>query len=79
MYKILGIENVDYVSKKTGNRVTGLRLHTVDGHEFDNTKGNRVLSVFVSTNIVNVSDIAVGDDVEIYYNRFGGVDEVRRA
>lgn len=77
MFRILGIETVDYVSKKTGNRVTGTRLHCMDGQSFNNTVGNRVYSIFVPSR-VNTSDLAVNDDVEVIYNRFGTCEDVRR-
>ncbi|HIQ74105.1 MAG TPA: hypothetical protein IAA51_06800 [Candidatus Cottocaccamicrobium excrementipullorum] len=77
MYRILGIETVDYVSRKTGNRVQGTRLHLQDGTAYEDTMGNRVLSVYVKP-AVNTADLALGDDVEVLYNRFGSVDDVRR-
>ena len=47
--KVLGIQFVDYVSRKTGNPVKGVTLHSCypDGQ----VKGEAVDSIFVSDNL----------------------------
>lgn len=41
MFEIIGIERLDYVSKKNGQRVRGTNLYCIDGSEYKNTIGNR--------------------------------------
>ena len=42
MFEIIGIERLDYVSKKNGQRVRGTNLYCIDGSEYKNTIGNRI-------------------------------------
>ena len=76
--KILGIQKVDYVSKKSGRQVTGTTLHGVvkDGRPQEGLTGERVESIFVSTS-TPLPKLAVDDEVNIFYNRYGSVDEVQ--
>lgn len=76
MYKVLGIEIVDYVSKKTGNRVKGTKLHCVSDLEKDNLIGNEVESFYISE-VIPLTDIDVGCTVNFFFNRFGSVSDVR--
>lgn len=79
IYKVLGIEPVDYVSKKTNNRVTGKNLHVCSDFSTKQIEkgcvGFRAESVFVKNDIC--SDVKVGDQVEFLYNRFGSVEEMK--
>lgn len=79
IYKVLGIEPVDYVSKKTNNRVTGKNLHVCSEFSVKQTErgctGFRVESVFVKNEIC--PDVKAGDQVEFLYNRFGSVEEMK--
>lgn len=77
MYCIVGIEKVDYTSKKTGREVKGTKLHllcAVD-EENENVDGQCVESVYVSEN-VPILGLNVGDSIEILYNKFGQVTQV---
>ena len=71
--KVLGIQFVDYVSRKTGNPVKGVTLHSCypDGQ----VKGEAVDSIFVSDNLGLdfLYQILPGDEVDIEYNNRGYV------
>lgn len=71
--EILGIQNVDYVSKRTNLPVTGMTLHTVFSDA--QVSGQAVDQIFVSDNL-NIPcrrDLAVGQTVDIEYNSKGRV------
>lgn len=63
---VLGIQNIDYVNK-TGKHVVGLKLFVsyVDSH----VDGRACLDVYISGE-VQISP-SVGDDIILFYNRFG--------
>lgn len=71
--KILGVQNVDYVSKRTNQPVSGITLHAVFSDA--QVKGQAVDQIFVSDNlhIPSRRDIAVGQTVDIEYNSRGRV------
>lgn len=78
MFEILGIEKVDYDSRKTGRRVQGTNLHCIVGEPSDRCQGQRVERLYVKQDI-DCSSLAVGDRIEVFYNRYGSVDSVRLA
>ena len=51
--KVLGIQSVDYVSRKTGNPVKGVTLHSA--FKDAQVEGESVSSIFVSDNLNPVS------------------------
>lgn len=73
LFEILGIENVDYTSRKTGRPVKGTNLHCIFSR--DGVSGNCVERLYVKESI-DCSMFSVGDHIEVYYNRFGSVDSV---
>lgn len=83
--KILGIRNVDYVSKKTGNRVQGVELHVVEPFAKDKGLGEVVDKIWLPQevwqrlNVVAAGDPAniIGKSAEFVYNKFGTVTDVR--
>ncbi len=80
MYCIVGIETVDYTSKKTGREVKGTKLHLLcPVDEKDETiDGQRVEEVYVSEEIP-VLGLNVGDSIDISYNKFGRVTKIEIA
>ena len=72
-FEIVGIELVDYVSKKTGNNVEGYRIYVQ--FEKENCQGFATDVIFVSKDVL--ANHTVGDEVEILYNKFGRVAEIR--
>ena len=80
MKKIIGIQPVDYVSRKTNKQVTGLTLHLT--FEDDRIRGLGTETVFVSTQSICYNDVAalpLGTEVNVYYNRYGSVEDIRPA
>lgn len=72
---VLGVENVDYTSSKTGRHVTGIRLHVA--YDKKGCDGVAVDNFFCKTAAFPDGVPSVGDDVEILYNRWGNVESVR--
>lgn len=63
---VMGVEKLDYISKKTNERVNGCIVYV--GQYIDNgTKA--VANVFVRN--AEVSDFPIGYECRVYYNRFG--------
>lgn len=71
--EIVGIENVDYESKKTGKRVEGFRLHVQ--FEKENCQGYATDVVFIAKDVLE--NFTVGDEVELLYNKYGRVASLR--
>lgn len=71
-YKVVGKENIDYVSKKTNKQIKGYTLHLTI--EKEKCEGVSVLSVFVSDELGSL--VEVNDEVELYYNQYGKVIKV---
>lgn len=71
--KVLGIQSVDYVSRKTGNPVKGVMLHS--SFKDAQVEGESVSSIFVSDNlnIKAVAEIRPGMLVDVEYNNRGYV------
>lgn len=79
--EVLGIEFVDYVSKKSGNAVTGVRLHLaedlVPGTSNGCGYGRATLAEFISRDKFNsVGDVTVGDNIRLIYNKYGRVSDI---
>lgn len=71
--KVLGIQSVDYVSRKTGNPVKGVTLHSA--FKDAQVEGESVSSIFVSDNLnlKCVAEIRPGMMVDVEYNNRGYV------
>ena len=71
--KVLGIQSVDYVSRKTGNPVKGVTLHSA--FKDAQVEGESVSSIFVSDNLnlKCISEIRPGMLVYVEYNNRGYV------
>lgn len=78
MAKIVGVEVVKYVSKKTNLPVEGYRLHLTEPINPNDGFGDKVETVFFSKEAVKnlipsddyVTD-AFGRDVRVLYNKYG--------
>lgn len=73
-FRVVGIEDINYISKKTNQQVTGKRIHYLSDIQ-KNGYGQKAENDYVSAEIAH--DVAVGDDIEIYYNRFGTVASIK--
>lgn len=74
---ILGVQKVDYVSRKSGHPVKGVTLHTK--FKDAQVEGESVSSIFVSDNLElpSVSGLKPGQLVDVEYNNRGFVCDVR--
>ena len=76
--KIIGLEKVNYVSKKTGQPVEGINLHTIGTSA--NVQGMAAERFFVSVRAEGiypiVNNLKPDDVVDIQFNRFGNVDAI---
>lgn len=77
--KVIGIADVNYTSKKTNQLVEGKTLHCIKKAERSEDIGELCETVFISKKsnaFDQVTKIKVGSDVNIYYNRYGAVDDI---
>lgn len=76
--EIIGIEKVDYVSKKTNQPVKGLALYTVERIDSKDGSGMRSERSYLSEDKAAAlpEPLKVGDDVTIVYNRYGSIATV---
>lgn len=72
--KVLGVESVSYVSKKTGHPVSGTRLHLSGPKK--GCDGVAVESCFCRSDAFQDGIPVPGDEVRVFYNRYGNVDSV---
>jgi len=79
LFRIVGIEKVDYTSKNTGDRVRGTNLYVhYPSEDRPGLQGERCDKLYVKE-AIDCSSLSVGDDIEVYYNRYGKVDMVHLA
>ena len=77
--KVVGIQLVSYTSRKTNQLVEGNTLHCVKKAERAGDVGELTETVFVSKNsnaYPQIAKINVGTEVDIYYNRYGSVEDI---
>lgn len=74
MSRVIGIQDVDYTSKRTGNRVLGKKIFFIDEIRSGGV-GYKADSIFVKLDMAN--DIHIDDNIDIIYNKFGSVIDVR--
>ena len=72
MYEVIGIEKVDYISKKTNKQVKGYTLHLC--YEKENCDGLAVVNEFVGEEYGK--DIKVNDKIELFYNKYGKINKI---
>lgn len=73
--KVIGMQVKDVVSKKTGNPYKAAILFVT--YESKNVTGLAAMQVYTTVDRVPV-DIALGDEVNVLYNRFGNVESVEK-
>lgn len=78
MKKVVGIQSVDYLSRKTNQPVQGVTLHLT--YQDSRITGVGTETVFVSAKATCYGDVVkipIGSDVDVFYNRYGSIEEVR--
>lgn len=80
MFEIVGIESINFTSRQTGDQITGTNLfvHYPQENNRPGLQGVRTDKLFVKS-AIDCSMFSVGDQVEVYYNRYGKVDSVHLA
>lgn len=78
MYKIVGIENVNYVSKKSGQPVVGMKLYLITDEAKNNLVGNSTTDLFVSAQVQGIPVLAPGDKVNLSFNQYGKVQAIEK-
>lgn len=73
--EIVGIQDVKYTSKKTGNEVRGQKLFFTFPDE--NIRGVGTDNVFLNRNNEIIPEPALPATAELFYNKYGNVDEIR--
>lgn len=83
MAKIIGVEVVNYVSKKTNKEVSGYRVHMTNPIDPANGEGDMCESAFLNSvaaqsilAVCPVLEDLIGHEVRVIYNRYGRVDEL---
>lgn len=80
-YKILGLQEIKFSNKETGEMIEGVKLHMVTDFEEDYVHGHTVLSQFFSNKRffekVNVgsADQLLGKTINIEFNQKGKVGD----
>lgn len=77
--RIVGKQDVDYVSKKTNQPVTGVTLHCVGKSERVN--GECVETIFVSGKspmFQQCVNFPLGTEIAVSYNRYGSVETIEK-
>lgn len=70
--QVVGIEFLDYVSKKTNKQVKGYNLHL--NYFKDKCDGLAVCTEFVNEELGK--DVKVLDKIQLFYNKFGKVSQI---
>lgn len=79
MYQLIGVQSVDYVSRKTNNQVTGVNLHCIVLGDGENLDGQAVERIFISSKSSAYNDVKslkLGCTFSMYYNRYGNVESI---
>ena len=77
MAKVIGYRFFDFTSKKTGKTYPACSLYLTE--DLLHGVGLMAYDVFLPSDRLGDYKPALGDDVRILYNRFGGVDSVVKA
>lgn len=75
--KLVGRENIEYTSKKTGELVTGVKLHCVG--KSDRIDGDACDIIFVSAKnpmYAQCLGFPLGSEIAVGYNRYGSVETI---
>lgn len=78
MIKLVGWKRIEYVSKKTGKEVKGCEFYYETEIDAETSEGVGVGSFYLSDERIDdlKCDLNVGFNYKIYYNRFGGIEEI---
>ena len=72
---IVGIEKLSYTNK-VGRLVEGVKVHC--NYEKNNCDGYACVTEFVKPKVFEESCVGTGDEVKIFYNRYGAVEHIQK-
>lgn len=78
IYTLIGIENVDYISKRTNKAVRGSNVY-LSRIMKENGRGQAVEKYYISAascSFDELDDLSIGSEVEIYFDKFGRVYKI---
>lgn len=75
-WAIIGIEFVEYVSKKTNKPVVGKKFHASRPIAEDKGEGYEVENFYCSSKMSAYANIGMGDDVKPVYNKYGVLEDL---
>lgn len=73
MYSLCGFEKVEYTNK-SGRLVRGVRLHC--NYSSERINGYGCETFFVPERVVVPSDLTLGDELDVFFSRYGSVASV---
>lgn len=75
-WAIIGVEYVEYVSKKTNKPVIGKKFHASRPIDEDKGEGYEVEAFYCSKKMSAYTCVGMGDDVKPVYNKFGVLEDL---
>ena len=75
-YNVEGIQKISY-KNKNNQQVEGTKYHC--NYEDRNVSGFAVDEIYVSNKRDDIPLIQIGDVIEVYYNKYGGIDKITLA
>lgn len=73
MFNLIGVRNVNFTDRVTGNQISGNTIYVTCPEE--NVLGVSGRKYFVS-NRIDISQISIGDNIEIFFNDKGKVQSI---
>lgn len=80
IYTLLGIEDLDYTSKKTGKQVQGCNIYVAE--QIKKGKGQKCINFYLSALsevYYDVHEVPIGSEIELHFNRFGNLIKIEEA
>lgn len=77
IYILLGVEDLDYVSKKTGKQVKGCNIYVAE--QIKNGRGQKCINFYISALsdvYCDVHEVPIGSEIELHFNRFGTLTKI---
>lgn len=74
--KFVGVRFGDRVSKTTGNTYKAANVYLT--YKANNIDGVGTTEVFCKADSIQL-DVNIGDEVNVFYNKYGKVDKIERA
>lgn len=76
MFKVVGIEKLDYVSKKTNKRVVATNLYCVSDDVAENLTGVKTKDFYCSDKVELPASLGLNDTIKVFFNEYKSVAAV---